>query len=113
MTLDTIAIEKEPLKTLVRKNVRSEVLPYFENSVPRDKPKRCGTIRLNFRHVNTLFREKKQQQQQQRDNQKCCGKVEPILGDPGVVSWVGENWRRKFSGISRRAPRNILVTPFS
>ena len=59
MTLDTIAIEKEPLKTLVRKNVRSEVFPYFENSVPRDKPKRCGTIRLNFRHVNTLFREKK------------------------------------------------------
>ena len=58
MTLDTIAIEKEPLKTLVRKNVRSEVFPYFENSVPRDKPKRCGTIRLNFRHVNTLFREK-------------------------------------------------------
>ena len=57
MTLDTIAIEKEPLKTLVRKNVRSEVFPYFENSVPRDKPKRCGTIRLNFRHVNTLFRE--------------------------------------------------------
>ena len=58
MTLNTIAIEKEPLKTLVRKNVRSEVFPYFENSVPRDKPKRCGTIRLNFRHVNTLFREK-------------------------------------------------------
>ena len=58
MTLDTIAIEKEPLKTLVRNNVRSEVFPYFENSVPRDKPKRCGTIRLNFRHVNTLFREK-------------------------------------------------------
>ena len=57
MTLDTIAIEKESLKTLVRKNVRSEVFPYFENSVPRDKPKRCGTIRLNFRHVNTLFRE--------------------------------------------------------
>ena len=59
MTLDTIAIETEPLTTLVRKNVRSEVFPYFENSVPRDKPKRCGTIRLNFRHVNTLFREKK------------------------------------------------------
>ena len=89
MTLDTIAIETEPLTTLVRKNVRSEVFPYFENSVPRDKPKRCGTIRLNFRHVNTLFREKKQQQQQ-RDKRKCCGKVEPILGDPGVVSWVGK-----------------------
>ena len=58
MTLDTIAIETEPLTTLVRKNVRSGVFPYFENSVPRDKPKRCGTIRLNFRHVNTLFREK-------------------------------------------------------
>ena len=58
MTLDTIAIETEPLTTLIRKNVRSEVFPYFENSVPRDKPKRCGTIRLNFRHVNTLFREK-------------------------------------------------------
>ena len=73
MTLDTIAIEKEPLTTLVTKNVRTKVFPYFENSVPRDKPKRCGTIRLNFCHVNTLFRGKKQQQS---DKQKCCGKVE-------------------------------------
>ena len=59
MTLDTVAIEKEAVTTLVRKNVRSEVFPYFENSVPRDKPKRCGTIRLNFCHVNTLFGGKK------------------------------------------------------
>ena len=77
MTLDTIAIEKEPLKTLVRKNVRSEVLPYFENSVPRDKPKRCGTIRLNFRHVNTLFREKKNNNNNNVINKSVVEKLNP------------------------------------
>ena len=83
MTLDTIAIEKEPLTTLVTKNVRTKVFPYFENSVPRDKPKRCGTIRLNFCHVNTLFRGKKNNKV---INKSVVVKLKSILGVPGADS---------------------------
>ena len=35
MTLDTIAIEKEPFKTLVRKNVRFKSIPLLREFCPQ------------------------------------------------------------------------------